>query len=330
MTLAHPVAEGQRALASIEPELAAVDAWLQGEFQSGPPVLAPLLAHVSRFRGKRVRAAQILLVARACGGSTPQHLVLAGVIEMIHAATLAHDDVLDGAQKRRSLDCLHVGWGNSAAVLLGDWIYARAFAHCSAMEDRTPSQVLAAATARICAGEIHQNLTRGRFELSEEEYFAQVDGKTAALFQAAGRLAAHAAGAGAVAVEAAARHGQLAGRAFQIADDLLDLSGESVKVGKSLGTDWERGKMTLPLIRMREALAPEPRRRFAEAFAARMPLNELRTGEFAPAFARAAEECREEVRELLAQATTAAAALPDAASRQALSELTHWLGNRER
>jgi len=330
MTPAHSVAEGQRALEGIEQELEAVEAWLQAEFRGGPPALAPLLAHASRFRGRRLRAAQVLLVARACGGVTPEHGVLAGVIELIHAATLAHDDVLDEARQRRGLDCLHVTWGNAAAVLLGDWIYARAFAHCTALADRTPSQVLASATARICAGEIHQNLTRGQFELSEADYFAQVDGKTAALFQAAGRLSAHAADASLAVVDAAARHGLLAGRAFQIADDLLDLDGETKVAGKSLGTDWERGKMTLPLIRMRDAAQPEQRQRFSAAFAERIPLQELRSGELAPLLDVAAEECRDEVRRLLARACDAAGELPDSEGRQALAELTHWFGNRNR
>lgn len=330
MTLARSALESQAALADVERDLEAVESWLQAEFRNGPSELAPLLMHASRFRGKRVRAAQMLLVARACGGVHDEHRALAGIIELIHAATLAHDDVLDEARQRRDLDCLHVTWGNSAAILLGDWLYARAFAHCTALADRTASQVLAAATARICAGEIHQNLTRGRFELSEAEYTAQVDGKTAALFQAAGRLAAHAAGAPPAMVEAAARHGLLAGRAFQIADDLLDLGGDSARAGKSLGTDWARGKMTLPLIRMREAAAPEERRRFAAAFAERIPLASLQAGEFAAPLAAAVAECRGEVRDLLARACAAAAELPDPDGRRALAELTHWLGNRSR
>lgn len=330
MSLMHSVEEGQETLSDIEPELAQVDAWIEAEFRDGPPALAPLLAHASRFRGKRVRAAQILLVARACGALRAEHVLLAGVIELIHAATLAHDDVLDEAKQRRSLDCLHVAWGNATAVLLGDWIYARAFAHCTAMNDRTPSQVLATATARICAGEIHQNLTRGRFELSEEDYFTQVDGKTAALFQAAGRLAAHASGATPSAIEAAARHGLLAGRAFQIADDLLDLDGETARVGKSLGTDWERGKMTLPLIRLRDSLATAPRARFAAAFEERQPLALLRAGELSPALAAASNDCRAEVSLLMSQAAAAAGELPDPAGRKALVALTHWLGNRNR
>lgn len=327
---AGSVAEARLGLDGIASELQAVESWLAAEFRGGPAPLAPLLAHAGRFRGKRLRAAQLLLVGRACGRLTPEHQILAGVVELIHAATLAHDDVLDGATRRRDLDCLHVEWGSAAAVLLGDWLYARAFAHCTALPDRTPSQVLAEATARICAGEIHQNLTRGRFDLGEEEYFAQVDGKTGALFEAAGRLGAHAAGAPPRAVEAAARHGLLAGRAFQVEDDLLDLCGDARAAGKSLGTDWERRKMTLPLIRLRDLAGPAERAALERAFAGDAPGNAWREGALAKPFAAASAACREEVQRCLAEAVAMSAQLPDLAGRDALARLTLGYGNRGR
>lgn len=330
MSPAGSLAEGLRTSVPIEQDLAGVEAWLDAEWSGGPAPLAPLLAHAARFRGKRVRAAQVMLIARACNRLTPEHRSIAGVIELIHAATLAHDDVLDGAEARRGLDCLHVPWGAHAAVLLGDWLYARAFTHCTRLEDQTASRVLARATARICAGEIHQNLTRRNFELSEADYLAQVDGKTGALFEAAGRLAAHYAGATPAVVEAAARHGLLAGRAFQIADDLLDLDGDEALAGKSLGTDWERGKMTLPLIRLREALDPARRARLAEAFLSGAPRSLLREPPFAAEYAQAAAECRAQVRSTLAEACEAAAALPAGSAAEALTTLTLWLGERNR
>lgn len=314
----------------IEQDLAAVEAWLEAEFEGGPAPLAPLLAHAARFRGKRVRAAQVMLVARACGRLTPEHRSLAGVIELIHAATLAHDDVLDEASARRGLDCLHVPWGAHAAVLLGDWLYARAFTHCTRLEDQTASRVLARATARMCAGEIHQNLTRRDFELTEADYLAQVDGKTGALFEAAGRLAAHYAGAHPALIETAARHGLLAGRAFQIADDLLDLEGDPDVAGKSLGTDWERGKMTLPLIRLREMLEPARRARLAHAFLGGASRNILHEPDFAESYGAAAASCRVLVRATLAEAAAAAEALPAGSATEALSNLTRMLGERSR
>jgi octaprenyl-diphosphate synthase len=330
MTPVGSLAEGLRTSVPIEQDLAAVELWLEAEFDGGPTPLAPLLAHAARFRGKRVRAAQVMLVARACGRLTPEHRTLAGVIELIHAATLAHDDVLDEASARRGLDCLHVLWGAHAAVLLGDWLYARAFTHCTRLEDQTASRVLARATARMCAGEIHQNLTRRDFELAETDYLAQVDGKTGALFEAAGRLAAHYAGASPALIETAARHGLLAGRAFQIADDLLDLEGDPEIAGKSLGTDWERGKMTLPLIRLREALDPARRARLAAAFLSGASRAILREADYADSYLQAAASCRALVRATLAEAAAAAEALPAGSATEALSNLTRLLGERSR
>ncbi len=322
------LAVGLNTAIPLESDLAAVEAWLDAEFASGPPSLTPLLAHVARFRGKRVRAAQVLLVARACGGVADEHRTVAGVIELIHSASLAHDDVLDGATERRGLDCLHVPWGPHTAVLLGDWLYARAFTHCTRLEDQTASRVLARATAKMCVGEVHQNLTARRFALPEAEYMAQVDGKTGALFEAAGRLGAHYAGAGVAECEAAARHGLLAGRAFQIADDLLDLEGNPEVVGKSLGTDWTRGKMTLPVIRLRERLAAESRNALERIFHDGMPPSTLRQEPFAEDFAAALAACRQTVRQTLEEACTAVEGLPQGEARDALIRLTRWLGER--
>lgn len=330
MSVSGSLTESLRAAVPLAADLAGVESWLAAEFQAAPEKIAPLLAHVARFRGKRVRALQVLLVARACGHLTAEHRMLAGVIEMIHAATLAHDDLLDGAEERRGAPSLHAAWGAHNAVLLGDWLYARAFQHCTRLEDQAAARVLARATAKMCAGEIHQNLTRQDFELSETDYLAQIDGKTAALFEAAGRLAAHYAGAGSAVEDAAGRHGLLAGRAFQMADDLLDLEGDPALAGKSLGTDWERGKMTLPLIRMRDGGDREVRARLEQAFRGGEPRSALRQAPLAGAFARALEDSRASVRDHLDGACAALETLPGSEAREDLAGLTRWLGARAR
>ena len=317
-------------LAPVADRLAEVDAWMDARYAEGPEVLQPLLAHAARFRGKRLRAAQVLLVARACGGVREDHVAVAGILEMIHAATLVHDDLLDEASERRGLDCMHVHWGPHAAVLLGDWIYATAFRASTALRDQTCSRELSEATARVCAGEIHQNLTRRDFELSSADYYAQVDGKTAALFASGGRLAAHYAGADAKVGEAAARHGLLAGRAFQVADDLLDLEGDPAQVGKSLGTDWARGKMTLPLILLRDALDGAARARMQELFASGRDAKILREAPFAAPYEKALGAVRAEVSRLLDDAAHELSALPDREAALGLVRLTRFLGSRDR
>jgi octaprenyl-diphosphate synthase len=317
-------------LAPLAAELEGLETWLAETVADGPEHLAPLLAHAARFRGKRLRAAQVMLVAEACGGIRPEHRIVAGIIELIHAASLMHDDLLDEASERRALDCMHVEWGSHAAVLLGDWIYSRAFEVSTTIDDPTCSRVLARASMAVCAGEIHQNLSRGRFDLDEAAYLSQIDGKTAALFEAGGRLAAHYAGADAGTVEAAASHGLLAGRAFQMVDDILDLAGDEERVGKSLGTDWGRGKMTLPLIRLRDALEPEARTRMQELFATGADRATLFAAPFEAATDAALTRCQEEVEQVLEDAVGALAALPTREHAETLAALTRYVGTRRR
>lgn len=316
-------------LQSVEADLERVDGWIVQQLSSGPSVLKPLLDYVAQFRGKRLRAAQVLLVGKASGNLTEEHIQVAGIIEMIHCATLVHDDLLDEAKQRRKLDCLHVEWGAHTAVLLGDWIYSQAFAASTRMRDQACSQILSEATGRVCAGEMHQNLTRGLFTLSEEDYFAQIDGKTAALFEAGGRLAAHYAGSNPTLCDAAARYGLLAGRAFQVVDDMLDLAGKESEVGKSLGTDWQRGKMTLPMIRLRDALPLEDRAKLQELFLKGTDRSVLQVEPFASAMAGAMSQCRREVDDMLAESTAQLGQLPEQEIAHDLARLTHFLGARK-
>lgn len=317
-------------LASISDDLKRVNAWLDARYQPDHPRLAPLVDHVRGFRGKQVRAAQVLLVAQGCGGVRDEHLVVAGVVEMIHAATLVHDDLLDGAEERRGMDCVHRRWDAHTSVLLGDWIYAQAFRQATELGDKLCSRELAQATARVCQGEIRQNLSAGDFDLSEQEYLDQIDGKTAALFEAAGRLAASYAGASEELSEGCARHGLLAGRAFQMQDDLLDLVGDEDRARKSLGTDWANGKMTLPLIRLRDALDDEGRESLRAMFGTGAPRSILLEGRFAESMASALERSRQEITDTLEDACSALAMLPVAEPREHLIDLTRFLGSRTR
>jgi octaprenyl-diphosphate synthase len=317
-------------LASVQSDLDQVETWLEQRMLNGPEELAPLLQYVARFRGKRLRAAYVLMIAKACGGVCQSHIEVAGIVEMIHAATLIHDDMLDEAVQRRQLDCVHVEWGPHTAVLLGDWVYSQAFLASTHMADQECSRVLAEATSRVCAGEMFQNLTRRDFHLSEQDYFAQVDGKTAALFEAGGRLAAYYAGASTAQQEAAACHGLLSGRAFQVVDDLLDLEGDESQVGKSLGTDWARGKMTLPVIRLRESLVPSERALLEERFQSDSSREDLLASQFAAPLAKAVSVCRQEVDTMLEDAANQLNKLPVRAIASDLGKLTRFLGSRNR
>lgn len=231
----------------IAADLLAVETILDESLQSRHPRVAEVVDHVRHYRGKRLRPVLLLLTARACGAVTPAHHTLSAVVEMIHTATLVHDDVLDGATVRRHLKTVNAGWGVPASILLGDHLFTRAF-HLAASVDARACRLIGEATNRVCEGELRQGLERGNFELSEQDYFEIIEGKTAELIACCCRLGAIYSGASETVVEAMAEYGRCVGIAFQIADDLLDLVGEETTAGKSLGTDLEQQKLTLPLI----------------------------------------------------------------------------------
>lgn len=211
--------------------------------------VAQVVDHVRHYRGKRLRPVLLLLTARACGRVVPAHHTLGAVVEMIHTATLVHDDVLDAARVRRRVATVNALWGTKTSVLLGDYLFTHAF-HLASTVDVRACQLIGAATDRVCEGELCQVLNAGNLDLTEDEYFDIIDGKTAELTACCCRLGALYAGASAEVTEALARFGRLVGQAFQIADDLLDLVGDEKATGKSLGTDVEQGKLTLPLIHL--------------------------------------------------------------------------------
>jgi octaprenyl-diphosphate synthase len=189
---------------------------------------------------------------------TEAHRTLAAVVEIIHTATLVHDDVLDTAAVRRHVQTVNAGWGNRTSILLGDFLFTHAF-HLASSVDARACQLIGEATNRVCEGELEQNTERGNIELSEDSYLEIIDGKTAELTSCCCRLGAAYAGQPDEVVENLARYGRWLGVAFQVVDDLLDLVGEEKTTGKSLGTDLEQQKLTLPIIRLLQKSEPEPR-----------------------------------------------------------------------
>lgn len=234
----------------IADDLEACEAIFKRQIESNRPGVARLIAHLAHYRGKRLRPALLLLTARACGQVVPGHHVLAAVVEMIHTATLVHDDVLDEAAVRRHAATINAGWGNQTSILLGDYLFTHAFHLTSTLGDPRACLLIGDATNRVCKGELHQSCQRGNLDLSEDEYFDIIDGKTAELTSCCCRLGALYAGLDDDEAEGLAGYGRALGMAFQIADDVLDLVGQEKRAGKSLGTDLEQRKLTLPLIHL--------------------------------------------------------------------------------
>ena len=206
-----------------------------------------LIQHLKHYRGKRLRPALLLLMAKACGEIAAAHHTLAAAVEMIHTATLVHDDVLDEAELRRHVPTVNAGWGNKVSILLGDMLFTHAF-HLTSSVDGRACGIIGETTNRVCAGELRQVTERGNLNLSEADYFAIIDGKTAALTECCGRLGALYAGGSEEVANRLASFGRNLGLAFQIADDLLDLVGDELTAGKTLGTDLKQQKLTLPVI----------------------------------------------------------------------------------
>jgi octaprenyl-diphosphate synthase len=209
-----------------------------------------LVDHCADFQGKRLRPALVLLAGQACGSLSEDHAVLAAVVEMIHTATLVHDDVLDEAVIRRHAATVNAEWGNETAVLLGDYLFTHAFHLAASLESTRACRWIGEATNKVCEGEMQQIHHRGNLELDENDYFAIIEGKTAELTAVSCRLGAWYARASEPTVAALDRYGRNLGIAFQIADDVLDIWGEERTTGKSLGTDLEKQKLTLPIIRL--------------------------------------------------------------------------------
>lgn len=236
--------------APIRADLEQVELLLRETLASRRHGVTELIRHLDQYRGKRLRPALLLLTAKACGTIQPAHHVLAAVVEMIHTATLVHDDVLDSADTRRHVPTVNALWGNQASILLGDYLFTHAFHLTSTIGDAQACKLIGEATNRVCEGELHQICQRGNLSLSEEEYFDIIDAKTAELTSVCCRLGGMYAGETAEVVDSLARYGRYLGMAFQIADDLLDIVGQEKTTGKSLGTDLEQRKMTLPLIHL--------------------------------------------------------------------------------
>ncbi|MCB9838287.1 MAG: polyprenyl synthetase family protein [Phycisphaeraceae bacterium] len=214
---------------------------------AGGPTL-DLVAYVERYRGKMLRPTLVHLAGLACGGLSPEHDIAAAVVETIHLATLVHDDVLDDAEIRRRGQTINALHGNEAAVILGDYLIASAFHLCSSIADQSVALRVGEVTKLLCEGELLQLHHRDDFDLELDEYYRIIDRKTASLIALAAELGARLAGADDETVRALEGFGRWLGIAFQIRDDLLDLVGEQPVVGKDLGKDLDKGKMTLPVI----------------------------------------------------------------------------------
>ena len=228
------------------------------------PAVRGYVDYACATSGKRLRPALALLAAGATGEITAPHQTLAMIIELIHLATLVHDDVLDGAEKRRDQPTANSRWGNTISVLLGDCLFAHALDLATTFDDAAVSRTIARAATAVCTGEILQTQRRFDLNLSLPDYYRIIEMKTAALFGAAAGLGAHLNEVGPEISEALKLYGLKIGTAYQVYDDLLDLAGDETAAGKTLGTDLKKGKLTLPILKLLQGAENGQRERLTQ------------------------------------------------------------------
>jgi octaprenyl-diphosphate synthase len=314
-------------LAPVADDMRRVDALIRLRLDSDVALVRQVAEYIVAAGGKRLRPALLLLAAGACGHRGESRLPLAAVIEFIHTATLLHDDVVDESQLRRGRRTANAAFGNAASVLVGDFLYSRAFQMMVELENMRVMHVLAEATNAIAAGEVMQLMASRDPELDEARYLEVIRRKTAKLFEAAARLGGILAGVPAAVEEGLAAYGMHLGTAFQLIDDVLDYSGDAATIGKSLGDDLAEGKPTLPLIHalrtgngqqagvVRHAILDGGREDFAGVLAAIRACGSL---DYARAAARRASSA----------AASALAPLPASEFRESLLELASFSVDR--
>lgn len=261
----------------VPPELASVQALLadglarveqrfDGQLASDLLPVERLCGHIERYRGKMLRPSLVLLAGLACGDQiiSEQHVTIAAVCEMVHMATLVHDDILDEAENRRRGRTVNHLYGNEAAVILGDYLIASAYHLCTTIESLDAARLIGEVSMTLCSGELLQLHYRDDYSLDQRTYFEILDRKTAALIGVACHLGARLAGAGEETQAALETFGRRLGVAFQVQDDLIDLLGTESVAGKSVGKDLEKGKLTLPVLLHLEQLAADRRGRFLD------------------------------------------------------------------
>ncbi len=220
------------------------------ELQPRSNSLADLIAHIGKYKGKRLRPALVLLSGKCVGDIVPQHIELAVVVEMVHTATLVHDDIIDEATMRRHVESVNSKWGREISILFGDYLFSRGFTILSTLDSQIATLLLSQTVNIMSEGELIQLQRRYDLGLSENDYFDIIERKTASLCAASCRLGATFAGANRKVSDMLFNYGLKVGIAFQIVDDCLDVMGTEEEIGKSLNTDIQKGKLTLPLIRL--------------------------------------------------------------------------------
>jgi octaprenyl-diphosphate synthase len=256
-----PAGPLSRVFAPVQSQLDEVDRRINAQTAAFDPAIEGYVAYAIGGGGKRLRPLVALLSGGATGSLVSGHLDLAVIVELIHLATLVHDDIMDEAERRRSQPTVNARWGNSLSVLLGDVLFAHALNLSTDFDDTSISRAIARTATKVCSGEMIQTQRRFDLQLSREEYFRIIGMKTGSLFACAAELGAVLSGASDTIVRRMKSYGGKIGTAYQIYDDCLDIAGTEAETGKTLGTDLRKGKLTLPVLTLLESASAFDRER---------------------------------------------------------------------
>lgn len=307
--------------------LGRVNELMAAQVASFEPELAEYARYALDSQGKQIRPILVALGAGCTGRPSDDVVAIAAIIEMIHLATLVHDDIMDGAALRRGRPTLAAKWGNEISVLLGDCLLAQAFLLGCNFKDSLVPQAVAKATQVVCRGEILQTQRRRKWQLPRQEYFRLLEMKTAELFALACEQGCHLTGGSPIQTAALRRYGIALGTAYQVYDDVLDLYGAENKAGKSLGTDLAKGKPTLPVLHVLETAPAADRARLLGWLADWNPSNFNDLRQLLEAHG-ALRECQRVIDGLLNEARRALDDLPPTPERRALDRFTAFLSQQ--
>lgn len=310
-----------------EPFIEAVHQALARQVQAFDPQITPYADYALNGQGKHLRPALVALTANALGRADEAQVTIATIIEMVHLATLVHDDVMDEAEIRRGRLTMAANWGNDIAVLFGDCLFARALSLAASFPTPDICRAVAAATNTVCSGEILQTQHRGDFELTREQYFKVLEMKTAELFALSCDLSAFLSAARPEVRRTVRQFGLAFGTAYQVYDDCVDLFGSEAAAGKSLGTDLAKGKLTLPVLLLRERAQGADRARLKQLVENWQPESIKPMAKLLAKYETLGASV-ESVRTYLEQARFYLSALPASDGRTCLKGLTEYLARQ--
>jgi octaprenyl-diphosphate synthase len=303
----------------VRPQLEKVEVMIREQVRDFDPAIEPYIAYVCNTSGKRIRPALSILVGGASGGVTNDHVKLGVIMELIHMATLVHDDIIDAATTRRMVPTANAKWGNSLSVLLGDALFSHALTLATDFDSIDICRKVGNAAREVCQGEIIQTQRRFDLTFTKDEYFQVIGMKTGALFACTSGLAGKLSGLSEKDEQSLYHYGMQLGTAYQIYDDCLDLVGSEEVVGKTLRTDLVKGKLTLPILNLLDSVSESQKAKLSKLIMDQEPLD-------LSEYEGAVDSAVDTALSLLEESRTCLSPLADSEYSGALSQITYFLG----